>query len=172
MKWISFFPFHGAGYENRTRVSCLGSKCTTIVRIPLTMCYTIKERLHQYYLTTNTMASKTGAFSKFQKKNIKFGSYYRPGTKGIYNRRYGLRGALLQLKDPRFSAGKNLSRADINKFEKILSKKIKSKYRYSKGFNRLDCRDLRLELKRLETAGKISRYDLKDFYKIIDLLSV
>jgi hypothetical protein len=117
------------------------------------------------------MPKLTGAFAKFNKKNLKFGSEFRPGTKGLYNKRYGLRGALNRLIDPRFGAGRNLSKKDIDKFEKILSNKLKSKYRYSKGLNRYDRYELRLKLQKLWRDGEITKPDLKDFYKIIELLS-
>lgn len=111
-----------------------------------------------------------GAFDLFNKKKIGFGKNYRSG-KGYFNR-VGLEGAFRKLKHAgRYGAAKNLSSKDIDRFQKLLEKKLKSKYTYSKGLNYQDRLELNHILEEWIEEGKISEPDKEDFDKIIDQLS-
>jgi len=105
----------------------------------------------------------------FNAKKLGLGDHFKSGKDWV--KRYGLHGALRELKDPKYgSQFDNLSSQDVDLFEDILANKLKSKYRYAKGFNRYDRLELIHDFEELYLAGKITREDIADFMKIIDQL--
>lgn len=118
------------------------------------------------------MASTNDPFKKFDKKSIGFGSRFRKGgSGGLYAGRWGLDGAIRELRDPQYGEGKNLASGEASKIEKVLADKLKSKNRYSSGLNRYDRMELKHTFEEMRRKGELSYKDIQDAEKIIDKLS-
>lgn len=114
--------------------------------------------------------SKDDPFAKFSKENLKFGSRFRSGE-DIQSKRFGLAGAFRELRDPKRSAGDNLSEDDVKKFSAILAAELKDKDVHSAGFDRAERTKLRYAVDKMRRSGHISAEDAVDFKRIIDRLS-